>query len=315
MMRRGDRIRAIRRIADAIEALDWDWTYVDLVLRQFDFPTSDFANGSQADYVMNHIQDGADEALVELEEFVLGGPSETDSVDTADVPWEAGTLRLFISHTSGHASLAGKVRDIFRRWRIDAFVAHDTIEPTRPWQHTIEGALETCDALAAFLTDDFVASKWCDQEVGYALAKRVPIVPVKLDANPHGFIAKYQAAPVSRGTPGEVADAVFRALLRHQGTRDAMAAPVVHRYATSRSFDGARANFLLLQEVPAAAWTRDLVNVAERAATDNDQIENAVLLGSSNLPMPAATTHLLRPVKEQLGMNDPPSFNDDDIPF
>jgi hypothetical protein len=43
-----------------------------------------------------------------------------------------------------------------------------------------------------------------------------------------------------------VADAIFRALVRHPIAQRAMAAPVVHRYASSGSFDGARANFALL---------------------------------------------------------------------
>ena len=74
---------------------------------------------------------------------------------------------------------------------IHCFVAHIDIEPTREWQDEIESALETCDALAAYLTPDFVISRWCDQEVGFCVGRALPILPIRMGVDPHGFIAKY----------------------------------------------------------------------------------------------------------------------------
>jgi hypothetical protein len=203
---------------------------------------------------------------------------------------------------------------------MDAFVAHDTIEPTREWQRMIEAALGSCDALAVFLTNDFVESKWCDQEVGYCIARRVPIVPVKLEADPHGFIAKYQAATPERGTDSWVADAIFRALTRHAGAIYALAGPIVARYLASGSFDGARGNFELLQQVPDEAWTAELVEMVERAPGANNQIEHTNVTEGpfAGETMPQAAAKLLTPVRERLGMNAPPEPSipaDDDIPF
>lgn len=79
-----------------------------------------------------------------------------------------------------------------------------------------------------------------------------------------------------------------------------MAAPVVHRYARSRSFDAARANFELLRSVPADAWTRELVEVAERAE-ENGQVREAFVLGPMK-PMPEAAAELLAPIKDRLTM-------------
>lgn len=91
-----------------------------------------------------------------------------------------------------------------------------------------------------------------------------------------------------------------------------MAAPVIYRYARSRSFDAARANFELLQRVPADSWTRELVEVVERAPAENSQIREAVVLDPTR-PMPEAASELLAPIRERLDMNTP--GNDDDIPF
>jgi hypothetical protein len=76
--------------------------------------------------------------------------------------------------------------------------------------------------------------------------------------DPHGFISRYQAArPANPGTAPWVADAIFRARFRQAAMKDAIAAPVVCRYAASTSFEGARSNFALLREVAEGSWTRE----------------------------------------------------------
>jgi hypothetical protein len=311
----GDRVELLRKLAARLAEADYAPEDVDLVLRQFGFSTSYEWEGSQRSYALAHLEDGADEALVALDEYLFSGSSR-EVLDSVDLPWEAGAFRLFISHTSGNAAIAGKVRDIFSRWRIDAFVAHTTIEPTREWERVIETALASCMALTALITDDFVASRWCDQEVGYCLARTVPVVPVNLGADPHGFIAKYQAVSVqSPPTPSSLADAIFRALARHSALKELMAPPTVYRYAGSRSFDGARANFKLIREMSPDVWTRELVEIAERAASHNDQLEHAVVLEPESIALPDAAALLLAPIRERLGMNATASTTEDDIPF
>jgi hypothetical protein len=67
------------------------------------------------------------------------------------------------------------------------------IHPTKLWQDEIEGALASMDGFVALLTDKFHESDWTDQEVGFAFARGVPIVPVRLGCDPYGFIGKFQA--------------------------------------------------------------------------------------------------------------------------
>lgn len=317
-MRTADRIELLRRLADQLSSDEYLFEDAELVLRQFGLPTGYYHSfdGSRRGYVLNELEDAPDETLVELDEYLLGGASR-EMLEPGDLPWAPGQYRLFISHTSGNAALAAGVRDVFQRWRIDAFVAHTTIEPTREWERVIEAALSSCDALAVFVSDDMLDSRWCDQEVGYCLARRIPIVPVRLSADPHGFIAKYQAVTPSQTGAGWLADAVFRSLLRHPVAQRSMAAPVVHRYAATTNFDGARINFQLLRDIPEGAWTADLVEVVERAPAHNNQIEHAVVLDEPYAgPMPDAARALLEPIRERLGMNTvTPVPEDDGIPF
>ena len=49
------------------------------------------------------------------------------------------------------------------------------------------------DILIALITRNFKNSEWTNQEIGYALGRKVPVVSVRIEEEPYGFIAKYQA--------------------------------------------------------------------------------------------------------------------------
>jgi hypothetical protein len=141
------------------------------------------------------------------------------------------------------------------------------------WIDEIEGALETCHALAAYLTADFPGSKWTDQEIGFCVKRRVLIVPVRIDINPYGFASRYQALPGKGRTPEVLAHGIFDTLVAHDLTSAQMASAVVSRFEGSRSYDSARANSKLLADVK--TWTPDLLRRLEGAADKNSEIANA----------------------------------------
>jgi len=95
-----------------------------------------------------------------------------------------------------------------------AFVAHEDIEPTAEWQEEIEIALSTMDAFLVMLTPGFCESKWTDQEVGFAVGRRIPVVPIKLKLNPYGFIGKYQALQGKNLTIPDLASEILDLLLK-----------------------------------------------------------------------------------------------------
>jgi hypothetical protein len=49
------------------------------------------------------------------------------------------------------------------------------------------------EGFVALLTETYHDSDWTDQEVGFAFARGVPIVAVRLGKDPYGFIGKFQA--------------------------------------------------------------------------------------------------------------------------
>lgn len=109
--------------------------------------------------------------------------------------WGDSGYRLFLSHKSEVKAEVAKLKEDLAFYGISCFVAHEDIKPTKEWQLEIENALDSMDALAAILIADFHTSDWTDQEVGVAIGRGVPIVPVKLEQDPCGFIEKLQALP------------------------------------------------------------------------------------------------------------------------
>lgn len=65
-----------------------------------------------------------------------------------------------------------------------------------------------------------------------------------------------------------------------------------------------------------SAWTRELVETAERAVEENSQIAHATVLEPERLAMPEATAALLDAIRAKLGMDTGTALaDDDDIPF
>jgi hypothetical protein len=86
--------------------------------------------------------------------------------------WRQDRTRIFISHTSAHRAQVAALATELNRFA-SCFVAHDQIEPSLQWQDVIERALRSCDVLLAYVTPDFAASHWTDQEVGWALGREL----------------------------------------------------------------------------------------------------------------------------------------------
>lgn len=110
--------------------------------------------------------------------------------------WENTTMaKAFISHTSEQKNIAKRLRDELRPHNIDAFVAHEDIKPSEEWEKEIDRALKTMDFFISIHTEGFNERTWCQQEIGYAVARNIKIIPVKFDGkqDPQGFIGKIQA--------------------------------------------------------------------------------------------------------------------------
>src|SRR5215470_6758753 len=142
-MKPGDRIELLKKLAEKLS--ERDWSEVDLVLRQFDFPWADaWEQGPLYNYALHHLEQGKDSALRELFEYLFSGQATTadsSGVDT-EGPWTPNRFRLFLSHISGDKRFVTELKGALEVFAIDGFVAHEDIEPTKEWVKEIETALE-----------------------------------------------------------------------------------------------------------------------------------------------------------------------------
>lgn len=127
--------------------------------------------------------------------------------------WSDTGFRLFLSHKSEVKKETAALKERLNLFGVSAFVAHNDIHPTKAWQDEIENALATMDAFAALMTKNFHESDWTDQEVGFALARGVPIIAVRLERNPYGFLGKFQALP---STWDAAAGDIVKLLVKHE---------------------------------------------------------------------------------------------------
>lgn len=72
------------------------------------------------------------------------------------------------------------------------------------------------DALCAIIVPDFITSRWCDQELGFAMGRRKLIIPIRKGADPYGFVGKYQGIQSKGKKVSEVAAEIFEALCKNE---------------------------------------------------------------------------------------------------
>jgi hypothetical protein len=184
--------------------------------------------------------------------------------------WEADRIKLFMCHTARHKTKANEVAFHLKYYGVSAFVAHDSIEPTRQWQDVIEYALRTTDVLAALVTPDFSSSAWTDQEVGVVFGRRKLIIPVQLGLDPYGFIGKYQALQGKGLSEEGTARKIFDILVKNEETQKEMGKALVAQFENSETFKNAKRNMELLEKT---RYLDDaLIRRLRTAAKRNSQI-------------------------------------------
>lgn len=103
--------------------------------------------------------------------------------------------KLFISHKHSIQKECKIFSDKLKTFNIECFVAHNSVTVTKPWQDSIEKALQTCDGLLAILTEDFYESEWTEQEVGAAIGRNIDTFSINLGSTPLGFLNRFQSIP------------------------------------------------------------------------------------------------------------------------
>lgn len=198
-MKVSERLDLNRSIARDIDRR-YDWAEVDEFLGAFGLDYSPSNSLDKEDYVRQILAKASLSALSEIVED-LGLSAFSQIAPERQLPgvWKDDSkLRVFVSHLSSEKEKATRLRDSMKAASMSAFVAHEDIEPTLEWQVQIERALNSMDLFVSIHTEGFSRSVWTQQEIGFAVARGVKIIALRMDEDPTGFIQKNQA--LSRGT-------------------------------------------------------------------------------------------------------------------
>lgn len=103
-------------------------------------------------------------------------------------------LRVFISYNEEDKKLAKKIKEGLNHYGIQAFLAHDDIDPSKQWPDEILKNLRQADVFIALISKNFEKSEWTDQETGIAISLSKLILPISIDGTlPYGFMKDCQA--------------------------------------------------------------------------------------------------------------------------
>lgn len=269
-MKPSERIKHIKAIAS--ELSKEEWSLIDLTLKQFKLPWAEQWNSNDKDsYIIDMVSDANDDSLLELAKH-LGTASELESVTTPDF-WESGDPRVFISHLATVKEKTAELGMQLRFLGISTFIAHNDIEPTREWQDEIELALSTMDAMIALMSPGFRESNWCDQEVGVAIGRKVPIVPVRVRQDPYGFIGKYQAIQGEGKTPTDLASEIFNILIDKSMIGPKITSKLIRKLIDSNTWDESKRTMELIEK--SKYISKNHIEDMQNALDENRQVAEA----------------------------------------
>lgn len=268
----------------------YDWADADYLLDEHavpPLPPNKFASHTKG-LVRERLRLSEDGVIQEVGQTVGVVAVPANAIPQPDHGLESGgPPLLFVSHTSAHKSEVSAIKTALAPWGVVAFVAHEEIEPTREWQIEIERALQSCDALLAYVTDDFPASRWTDQEVGWAYGRRVPVFAVRAGCDPYGFIGKFQGIRYGREAKDvdPLIETLVQKLLEDDRTSGKATPGVVTAFCGSHTFDTTRSRFSLLTKIP--RLSPDHVRELREAMESNSQIRLAQIEVASRTFRPA----------------------------
>ncbi len=106
----------------------------------------------------------------------------------------------FISYSHKDRKYGAQAKSVLADVGIEAFLAHDDLHVSDEWRNRIIEELERCDLFVPLLSENFLASKWAPQEVGFIISRPdVAIAPISLDGTtPFGFISHVQSNRVTK---------------------------------------------------------------------------------------------------------------------
>ena len=188
--------------------------------------------------------------------------------------------RAFVSYSVEKKEAGGAVKECLSRFGYECFLAHEDLQVSEEWKRRILEELGSADVFVALLSEEFLASKWCGQELGFIVSRPdVLVVPLSLDGTmPYGFIEHLQGTAVGQKTLKSVLEEVLYRKRPRQ-----MIPAQIERVRQAGSFRGAEAAVLPLVS-RFERFTDQEIEDFVRAAAGNYEVWDAGLCSSTYIP-------------------------------
>lgn len=126
-------------------------------------------------------------------------PPDTPSVP----PWEPGVLRVFLSYSHEDRELAERIAGVLED--LGLVPLYDRmVRPGSAFTDAIKGLISHAHIFMPLITEQSQGRPWVHQEIGYAMALNIPVLPVSTIAGLGEMIAHFQAIVFEPHDVGEV---------------------------------------------------------------------------------------------------------------
>lgn len=208
--------------------------------------------------------------------------------------WNFGYYNIFISHLTKDKISASNLKIALFDYGISCFVAHEDIEPTKLWASEIENALKTMHCLCAIITPEFINSRWCDQEVGYALGRGVLVIPIRKDSDPYGLLGKIQGIQSKGKSANKLAKEIFQILCSNSLTKKLYVKNLAGLFLNSKSIIEADRWIELLNSI--ATLDYEVVEFIYSNYLTNENLKDDTILNKANKVF---SEHSLKPISAE----------------
>lgn len=120
--------------------------------------------------------------------------------DTPRTPY-----RVFVSYSHDDRKLADEVAKILEDQKLVAFY-DQMIRPGSAFSDEIKGLISHSHIFMPLLTENSHARPWVHQEIGYAMALNIPVLPVTTDGTTSEMLATFHAIRIEEGNLATLAD-------------------------------------------------------------------------------------------------------------
>ncbi|WP_255169943.1 toll/interleukin-1 receptor domain-containing protein [Natrononativus amylolyticus] len=132
---------------------------------------------------------------------------------------------VFVSHAQRDLEFVQELFSTVKNFPFGVHIALEEADSERA-RRRLEGRIANSDVLVAVLTEHAATSSWVDQEVGYALAKGIPVVPVYDDPSLRGgFLADHEGVEIDRADVTRTIFELLSALRRELAPLGALSVP------------------------------------------------------------------------------------------